>query len=225
MTTSAINSDIFNQYSVSRDDADSDPNKLLQDDFLMLMTEQLKHQDPMSPTDNGEFLGQMAQFSSAASMKSLQASFENFSSTMSEQTIVNAANLIDKEASLPTNSAVLEKGDKSLNGILELPEAANNVNVKIYNNLGEEVKTLQLGTQTAANPPFKWDGTDETGDSVTPGTYEFYAEYTPLTGGDSQPAITYINVKIESVSMNNGKATLNTADGNTHALADMRSIG
>jgi flagellar basal-body rod modification protein FlgD len=33
------------------------------DDFLKLFVTQLKHQDPMSPTQDKEFMGQMAQFS------------------------------------------------------------------------------------------------------------------------------------------------------------------
>ena len=35
-------------------------------DFLRLMTEQMKMQDPFTPTDNKEMLAQMAQFSSLA---------------------------------------------------------------------------------------------------------------------------------------------------------------
>ena len=35
-------------------------------DFLRLMTEQMKHQDPTNPVDNKEMLAQMAQFSSLA---------------------------------------------------------------------------------------------------------------------------------------------------------------
>jgi flagellar basal-body rod modification protein FlgD len=37
-----------------------------QDDFLKLMTEQLKHQDPFAPVDNQQMLAQMAEFSSLA---------------------------------------------------------------------------------------------------------------------------------------------------------------
>ncbi len=38
-----------------------------QGDFLKLMVEQLKMQDPFAPTDNKEMLAQMAQFSSLSS--------------------------------------------------------------------------------------------------------------------------------------------------------------
>lgn len=34
-----------------------------QDQFLKLLVEQLKHQDPLSPTDSDKFIAQLAQFS------------------------------------------------------------------------------------------------------------------------------------------------------------------
>ncbi len=38
-------------------------NTLGQEDFLKLMTTQLQNQDPFAPMDNGDFIAQMAQFS------------------------------------------------------------------------------------------------------------------------------------------------------------------
>ena len=42
-----------------------------QGDFLKLMTEQLKLQDPFAPVDNKEMLAQMAQFSSLAGISTV----------------------------------------------------------------------------------------------------------------------------------------------------------
>ena len=47
-----------------------------QADFLKLMTAQLQNQDPNAPMDNGQFLGQMAQFSTVSSMGEMANQFK-----------------------------------------------------------------------------------------------------------------------------------------------------
>lgn len=41
----------------------SAPGTIGKDDFLKLLVGQLQHQDPMQPSDDNQFIGQMAQFS------------------------------------------------------------------------------------------------------------------------------------------------------------------
>lgn len=42
------------------------------DAFLQLLVTQLQHQDPMQPQENGEFLAQLAQFSSLESLQHIK---------------------------------------------------------------------------------------------------------------------------------------------------------
>ncbi len=49
-----------------------------QDTFLMLLITQLQYQDPMSPMSNGDFVAQLAQFSSLEQMQRLNAAFDAF---------------------------------------------------------------------------------------------------------------------------------------------------
>jgi flagellar basal-body rod modification protein FlgD len=49
----------------------SSSNKLGKDAFMNLLVTQLKHQDPMAPTENQEFIAQLAQFSSLEGIQEL----------------------------------------------------------------------------------------------------------------------------------------------------------
>jgi flagellar basal-body rod modification protein FlgD len=66
------------------EDAAAKKDPLGRDMFLQLLVTQLQHQDPMQPQENGEFLAQLAQFSSLESlqqikddMAALRATFES----------------------------------------------------------------------------------------------------------------------------------------------------
>jgi flagellar basal-body rod modification protein FlgD len=52
------------------------PNDLGKDAFLRLLVAQLKHQNPLEPVNNQEFLAQMAQFSALEQMQNLNKNFE-----------------------------------------------------------------------------------------------------------------------------------------------------
>ena len=53
------------------------------DAFLKLLTEQLKAQDPLNPTDNTQFLAQLAQFSSLEQMTNVAQSVDKLTAATS----------------------------------------------------------------------------------------------------------------------------------------------
>jgi flagellar basal-body rod modification protein FlgD len=53
--------------------------KLGQDAFMKLLTTQLANQDPLKPQDNGEFIAQLAQFSSLEKLTSIETSMKALS--------------------------------------------------------------------------------------------------------------------------------------------------
>ena len=54
-------------------------SRLGQDAFLKLLTTQLANQDPLQPQENGEFLAQLAQFSSLEKLTSIETSMKELS--------------------------------------------------------------------------------------------------------------------------------------------------
>ena len=52
------------------------------DDFLKLFVSQLQHQDPLSPMENAEFMGQMASFSTLEQVSKLAAANEQLAGQM-----------------------------------------------------------------------------------------------------------------------------------------------
>jgi flagellar hook assembly protein FlgD len=55
-------------------------------DFLRLMTEQLKQQDPFAPTDNAQMVAQMAQMASSSGISEMNATLKSIGAQIADQT-------------------------------------------------------------------------------------------------------------------------------------------
>lgn len=69
--------------------------------FLKLMLKQMEQQDPTEPTDNSQWLAQMAQYSSLEAMNNLNTAFSEVSNKISALTdTVTSSNVISQTLSL-----------------------------------------------------------------------------------------------------------------------------
>ena len=85
--------------------------------------------------------------------------------------------------------------------------------------------TIDLGEQKAGNADFIWDGTNEKGEKVDPGTYTFTAKTT--VDGKSAEMYTLLPATVNSVtiSQTGGELMLNLAGLGSVALSKVQTIG
>ena len=70
--------------------------------FLQLLTEQLKYQDPTNPMDNTDMLAQEAQFSTLEQIEALQTGFSEFASVYKANSLMGQVVDIDNNGSTVT---------------------------------------------------------------------------------------------------------------------------
>ncbi|MCF7970891.1 MAG: flagellar hook assembly protein FlgD [Methylococcaceae bacterium] len=172
--------------------------ELGQEQFLKLMTTQMTHQDPTKPMENGDFLAQMAQFSTVEGIGSLNDAFNSFAGSMTSSQSIQASGLVGKSVSVPSNQGVLGV-ISPLTGNIKLNGATNQVTVNIKDQSGTVVKTLNLGSQSEGLKKFEWDGLLEDGSHATPGVYSVDAQAS--IDGQNSALATFMAAKVESVDL------------------------
>ena len=132
-----------------------------QSDFLKLMTTQLQNQDPFAPMDNGDFIAQMAQFSTVTGISEVNASLGKLVEKFDQGRIATAANLLGHSVLVPGNVSRPDDNGE-LHGVLDLPQATSMAKVVISDaDTGEELNVMDLGPQAAGLVGFSWSNIPE----------------------------------------------------------------
>jgi len=174
--------------------------ELGQEQFLELMTTQLTHQDPTNPMENGDFLAQMAQFSTVEGITGLQESFETFAASMTSNQALQAAGLVGRSVAFPGDSALLGL-DRPISGNIKLEQSTQQLSLNILDQNGVVVKNLNLGNHAEGMVKFEWDGLMDDGNYADPGVYKLEAQAN--IDGENTALQTLVSAKVESVDLGN----------------------
>lgn len=139
--------------AISNDAANETRKKsqvLDKDAFLKLMMVQLQNQNPLSPTDNAEYMNQMAQFSSVEQLSNISASQEktNQLNALISKQLEDMAKAIEKLSSTSGNStndkAMVESQKQIVDQNAKILEQLIKMNAMLSSYAGSSDTTQQV---------------------------------------------------------------------------------
>jgi len=196
-------------------------NKLGQQDFLKLLTTQLANQDPFKPMENGEFISQMAQFSTVSGLDDVKSAITGLGDSLGNNRIATFSNLLGAKVLTPGGATNIGD-DGVIEGAIDLSDPAANVRVAITNKAGALVDTLDLGAASAGMLGFRWNA-KERGIGFTPGDV-FKVEALTTGAKDTTTATAELYDVVQGVDIRGTNETLTLRGGKTIGIADVTSI-
>lgn len=202
-----------------------DIGALNQEDFMKLMLQQLKSQDPFKPTDNTQFIAQMAQLSSVTGISEMKNSLVDVVDSLRSSQVLSASNLLGREVLVASDKFSLSEGSPGVIGQIDLAKPAQQVDIEVRNSAGEVVRRMQSGAQAAGPLQFAWDGKDDSGATLAAGDYKLQA--TAMTDGQRLAIEMQMRAPVTGVSLPTGGQgpQLQVQGLGTLKLSDVKEVG
>lgn len=196
-------------------------DSLGQAEFMRLMTEQLKHQDPLKPLSNSEFIGQLAQMSTVQGITDLNTTMTGFTRALTGDQVLKGASLVGHAVLVPSEKLALGASGGA-SGVVMTPSAGT-VKVEITDASGVVVKTLEIDA-SKGETAFAWDGMLANGERAAAGAYSIKATHTDA-GGKASALNTYVDSTVDSVTIGSDGLYLNLPGLGTAPLDYVLRIG
>ena len=136
-------------------------------DFLSLLTTQLKNQDPTSPMDSNQFTSQLVQFTAVAEQITTNTTLGQLLTSSLSQQLSQASDLVGRQVSVTGSSLPVQNGAASLQFTAGAPGP---VQVAVSDAGGNVVRTDTVNAVAGVNG-WKWDGTSDAGKQLGDGAY------------------------------------------------------
>ena len=131
-----------------------------QEDFLKLMTTQLQNQDPFAPMENGDFIAQMAQFSTVTGITEMGNQMKAINDKLDSFRIATASQYLGHSVLVPGN-VVRPNGNSNIDGVIDVPNATTKLQLFFQKENGEILEQLDLGGQSRGLVGFSWENIPE----------------------------------------------------------------
>ncbi|MBU5611572.1 flagellar hook assembly protein FlgD [Geomonas azotofigens] len=191
------------------------------DDFLKLFVTQLQNQDPLNPQDGTQFISQLAQLTQVEQAYNTNTNLQNLLGQGSNAGTMAAVSLIGKQVEATGSQVELASGSSSTINY-NLGRSAQTVTVSVLDANGKVVKTIDGGAQSSGSNTLAWDGTDNSGAQLTPGTYSFSVSAKDAAG-TAVTATGIVRGKVSGVDMS-GSTPVLSMGGLKINLTDVTSV-
>jgi flagellar basal-body rod modification protein FlgD len=190
------------------------------DSFLLLLTTQLKHQDPLTPMDATQFVSQLSQFASVEQMIVSNKKLDQIVASLGASSIMADIGLIGRAVEVPGSAAELRDGSLSLR--YSLAADAAQAGLVIRDAEGNIVRTLPVST-AAGEHGLTWDGTDDDGDQLPDGLYGFSFG---AADAEEKPVATqaYVTATVTRVETTAGGSSLVLSNGMSTPSSAVRAV-
>ncbi len=212
---------------------DNPNNALGQDAFLELMISQLKNQDPTAPKDNGEFISQLAQFSSVQSLDKLNTNFSGFSNRFVSNQALQASSMVGRSVMVPASQTVLD-ANGLITATADLPSGSSNFSIGIYNQGGALIKNIDVDQVGEDQLKLQWNGKEAIvngklipsatdAQAAAPGVYT--VKISGVIDGKKTQLDSNLSANVNSVTLGkDGTLTLNLAGAGAVKMDDVKEI-
>lgn len=170
------------------------------DAFLLLLTTQLKHQDPLSPMEPTEFTSQLVQFASVEQQINSNENLEKLVGIQNANLAASIIGFVGTSVEATGGEVPLQNGEAKIT--YDLSGNAKNTVITISDSKGNLVFT-KAGERQPGLHEFVWDGKDGDGVLQPDGAYKI--SVSPI-GYDDEVVTADVRIfaKITGVSMENG---------------------
>ncbi|WP_448188888.1 flagellar hook assembly protein FlgD [Azospirillum sp. sgz301742] len=191
--------------------------------FLNLLTTQLKNQDPTKPMDSNEMTSQLVQFANVEQNIGTNTRLDKLLKMQQASTASSNLSYLGKTVSYEGTSFTLGADTKDTPLAYELDTKAKTVDVKIVDSNGKTVRTIK-GETASGKHQLGWDYKDNDGKVVPAGTYKLSVAATAEDKNTVIEPKTYTFGTVVGVgSTKDGETTL-SVDGRELPLSSIASV-
>jgi flagellar basal-body rod modification protein FlgD len=194
-----------------------------QKEFLLLFTTQLQNQNPLDPMENEAFVAQLAQFSQLEATVTMGDKMTELADAMMGERMLQGSTLLGKRVAVPNGPAIL-KGGAPISGIITVPNGADNVELNVYSNAGQLVRTIPYGRQMPGDVTVRWDGMNAQGTTMPDGPYRIIATVKSKGEVTQVPISTPDTVKSVTFSAEANDLVLEVSSGGTVNFSQVKRI-